>query len=134
MSRQVSIAANVCRALPCFEPKHGPATAKPISPNQMANRGPAPAFAAIVPAAGPVVVTVTKAVFPATMELGVIEHAGASVGVGWTEHDRAIEPLNPPVAIALTEELDVAPGFTVPGVRAEAESRKPGDAIVNTVP
>ena len=108
--------------------------AKPINPIQREKNSPGPGLADIVPAPDPVVVTVNNAVFPVIMELGLIEHSGAVVSIGCTEHARAMEPLNPPVAVSFTVELDEAPGFIVPGVSAEAESKKPSGVTLNAVP
>lgn len=58
------------------------------------------------------------------MELGLMEHVGASARVGVTVHVRATELLNPPVETTFTVEEDGMPGLTVPGVSAEAVSEK----------
>ncbi len=74
----------------------------------------------------PTVVTVKIAGVPGLTELGLIEHCGASCGVGETEQVRATELLKPPAAVTLMVEEDVCPGLTVPGESADAETAKSG--------
>lgn len=59
------------------------------------------------------------------MELGLIEHVGARAGVGDTAQVSATALKNPFAAgTTFTVEVDDAPGLTVVGVSAEAESEK----------
>ena len=69
--------------------------------------------------------TVSVAAVPGITELGLTEHVGASAGVGVTAQASATALKNPFAAgTTFTVELDDAPGFTVVGVSAEAESEK----------
>ena len=74
---------------------------------------------------GPVVRTVSVAGVPGITELGLIEHVGASTGKGVTAQVSATALKNPFAAgTTFTVEVDDAPGLTVVGVSAEAESEK----------
>ena len=76
-------------------------------------------------AVGPVVLTVSVAAVPGITELGLTEHVGASAGVGVTAQVSATSLKNPFAAgTTFTVEVDDAPGLTVVGVSAEAESEK----------
>jgi hypothetical protein len=78
--------------------------------------------------------TVSVAGVPGITELGLIEHAGASAGVGVTAHVRATELKNPPAAgTTFIVEVADAPGLTAVGVSAEAESEKSESNVAPTV-
>ena len=82
------------------------------------------------PAVGPVVLTVSVAGIPAVVELGLIEHFGASNGNGSTEQERATAELKPPAVVTFTVAVDDPPGLTVPGVSGEAVTVKSGVAMI----
>ena len=75
--------------------------------------------------------TVSVAGVPGAMELGLMEHVGASTGDGCTEQVRATVPLNPFVGARLTVEVDDPPGLTIPGASVEAESEKSAGGKLN---
>ena len=78
--------------------------------------------------------TVSVAGVPGIAELGLIEHVGASAGVGVTAQVRATELKNPPAAATtFTVEVDDAPGLTAGGVNAEADSEKSESNVAPTV-
>jgi hypothetical protein len=83
---------------------------------------------------GPVVPTLRVAGVPGAVELGLIEHVGARVGEGVTEQVRATALKNPAAAgTTFTVEVDgAAPGLTVPGVSADAESEKSESNVAPT--
>jgi hypothetical protein len=111
-----------------LEPRQMPGTTNPMSGNQTAYNHPEPSLGK-AKAVAPVVLTVNVAGVPGAVELGAIEHPGANVGEGCTEHERTTEPLNPPVAAMFTVEVDDPPGLNVLGVRPVDESEKSGDAM-----
>ena len=78
--------------------------------------------------------TVRVAAVPGITEFGLIEHVGASAGVGVTAHVRATELKNPFASgTTFTVEVDDAPGLTVAGVSAEAEREKSESNVAPTV-
>ena len=77
--------------------------------------------------------TVKIAAVPAVVELGLIEHFGASDGNGCTEQERATGELKPPAVVTFTVAVDDAPGLTVPGVSGEAETEKSGIPVIETM-
>ena len=46
------------------------------------------------------------------MELGLIEHFGASDGKGFTEQERATALLKPPAVVTFTVAVDDVPGLS----------------------
>ena len=130
-SRQASASA-VSFSLPfCFETRSTRVAANPISGRQRAQKSPVLLLDGKAPVVDGVVLTVRLAGVPGVVDLGLIEHAGASVGKGITAQVRATEPLNPPDAITFTVDVDDAPGLTVAGVDAEAESEKSEATMTN---
>ena len=77
--------------------------------------------------------TVKIAAVPAVVELGLIEHFGASGGNGCTEQERVTALLKPTAVVTFTVAVDDAPGFTVPGVSGEAETEKSGIPMMETM-
>jgi len=78
------------------------------------------------------VLTVSVAVVPEAIELGLSEHFGDSGDDGCTEQVSAMSPLNP-LGVMRTVEVADAPGLTGFGVSAEVEIEK-GAASWNAVP
>jgi hypothetical protein len=71
------------------------------------------------------VLTVSVAAVPGITEVGLIEHVGASAGVGETAQVSATALKNPFAAgTTFTLEVDDAPGLTAAGMSAVAESEK----------
>ena len=81
-------------------------------------------------------VTVSVAGVPGVMEPGLSEHWGARAGVGVTEQESVIEPLNPATVVMVKVELEDPPGLICFGESPEAESEKSGvtGAILNITP
>ncbi len=102
------------------EPRLASVTTNPISGSQTAYDSPEPDLKGRTAAVAPVVCRVSVAGVPGGVEVGLIEHVGASAGVGCTEQVRATEPLNAFSAATFSVEVDDPPGLTVPGVSAEA--------------
>jgi hypothetical protein len=68
------------------------------------------------------------------MELGLIEHVGASAGKGVTAQVSATELKNPlAAATTFTMEVEDAPGLTAAGVSAVAETVKSESKVAPTV-
>ena len=67
------------------------------------------------------------------MELGLVEHFGASDSNGCTEQERATALLNPPAVVTFTLAADDVPGITVPGASGETETEKSGVPVMETV-
>jgi len=77
---------------------------------------------------GGVVLMVNVADVPGPTELGLIEHCGASAGVGETEQARDTATLNPLTALMLTVEVEDCPAFMGLGLGEEPTTENSGTA------
>jgi hypothetical protein len=71
-----------------------------------------------------VVVIASVAVVARFADVGLMEHCGASAGVGVTEQVKKTEPVNPFAAVVVTVEVLDCPGLTVGSASADRESVK----------